>query len=77
MGVLNINKRGFQKWPNPFFVKYGNLFFIRLIGSYMHFMLGNSTTIKISDTQHLNINCIISYFGIFPFFKAFFSLQHI
>ena len=35
-----------------------------------HFKLGNSTIRYICDTQHLNIICIISYFDIFPFFRA-------
>ena len=35
-------------------------------------MLGNNTIKYISDTQHLNIICIISYFDIFPFFQHYF-----
>ena len=34
-------------------------------------MLGNSTIRYISDKQHLNIICIISYFDIFHFFDNY------
>ena len=50
---------------------------IRLIWLYVSLMSVNSTIRYICDTQHLNIICIISYFNIFPFFRALFPLQHI
>ena len=50
---------------------------IRSIWSYMRFKLGAITIRYIYDTHHLNIICIISYFDIFPFFKALLPLQHI
>ena len=52
-------------------------FSVRSIWSYVHFKLGNSTIKYICDTQHLNIICIISYFGIFLYFKALLPLHHI
>ena len=43
----------------------------------MRFILGSSNIRYICDTQRLNIICIISYFDIFPFFRALSPLQHI